>query len=83
MTPGPVSDAYHPEFSTCDNADRIVQALQEMHASISAILDGRKPLYILELLESEKLNRKIAPVQLSEKEWRILRFACERAWESI
>jgi len=80
--PGPVSDAYHPEFSTVDNADQIKQACQEMYDGVSEILDGKPPMYILDVVSSESLGRKIT-ISLTEREWRILRFACERAIESI
>lgn len=80
--PGPVSDSYDPEWSTGDNADQIREAIQKVYDKLSGILGYQKPLYILDLVQSNRLNKRI-DATLSEKEWRILRFACERAKDSI
>lgn len=80
--PGPVSDSYDPEWGTGDNADQIQEAIQKVYDKLSGILDGRPPMYILDLVRSNQLNKRINAT-LTEKEWRILRFACERAKESI
>lgn len=79
--PGPCSDSYDPEWSTVDNADRIREALLDMHKKLTSVLGDTPPIFILSLLESEFNNTMT--VMLTEKEWRILRFACERAKESI
>lgn len=79
--PGPVSDSYDAEWGTSANGDMIRQALTGMHAQVSAILEHAPPLYVLELCAAE-LPRRIHAT-LTEKEWRWLRFACERAAESI
>ena len=79
--PGPVSDSFDPEFGTGENAHRIRQQLTLMYARVSGILGGTKPLPILELVDAE-LPRPITAT-LTEKEWRLLRFALERAQESI
>ena len=82
--PGPVSDAYHPEWGTCDNQDQIAEAIQEVYDKISAFLEFEPPIHIMNLVQSElpRLDRGIDAL-LSEREWRILRFACERARDSL
>jgi len=80
--PGPVSDRYDPEWGTGDNADEIREAIQEVYDKLSVVLGQSKPLYILDLVRVHGLNKRI-DATLTEKEWRILRFACERAKESI
>lgn len=79
--PGPVSDAYDPEWGTAANAGEIAAALQEMHGRVSRILGNTQPLFILDLLRAD-LPRQI-PHSLSEKQWRIIRFALERAKDSL
>jgi hypothetical protein len=80
--PGPVSDAFDPEWSTSENAHNIRDALSKVYDKLSFVLGNRKPIYILELIDAENLNDEIAAL-LTEQEWRILRFACERAMDSI
>lgn len=79
--PGPVSDSYDPEWSTTANAAEIEDALSEVYDRISGILGGRAPLYVLDLVRSD-LPTPISAT-LSEREWRVIRFALERAQESI
>ena len=85
--PGPVSDCYHPEFSTEDNAQQIRDAIEDVHHQLTRILQvfgPAEPMYILDLVQgnSHDLEERIR-FGLSKKEVRILRFACERAKESI
>lgn len=79
--PGPVSDSYDPEWGTGDNADRIRDELRAVYVVVSGVLGDRPPLYILDLVD---MDLPIAHgVVLTEKQWRIIRFALERAGESI
>lgn len=87
--PGPVSDSYDPEFGTSANAAEISSELREMYELLSGIIErgigpGRdpKPINILQLARADHLSTKITAT-LSEQEWRLLRFALERALESI
>lgn len=79
--PGPISDDFDPEFSTRYNADMINIRLATVYHKISTILENKPPLPILELIEAELYK----PIQatLTEKDWRLLRFALERAIDSI
>lgn len=79
--PGPVSDAYDPEWGTGANAQEIHYALGSLYERVSAILDNKEPIYILDLV-NDSLPTTINAT-LTEWEWRIIRFALERANESI
>lgn len=79
--PGPVSDSYDPEFGTQHNADIINIRLATLYHKVSTILENKPPLPILELIEAELYKPIVA--NLTEKEWRLLRFALERAIDSI
>jgi len=79
--PGPTSDSYDPEWSTGHNAERIREELQNTYDAVSAQLDFVRPIYVLELVDREQgpsLTRC-----LSEKQWRLIRFALLRAKGSI
>jgi len=78
--PGPISDSYDPEWGTSDNGREIRDALNLMHRALGAII-GSEPKWILDVVRSPSGKRITAT--LSEREWRILRFACERAEETI
>lgn len=79
--PGPVSDSYDPEWGTAALGDEIREAVKQVYRKLSRIL-GEPPIYILDLVRSKTLTRKIEAT-LTEREWRLLRFACERAEESL
>lgn len=79
--PGPVSDSYDPEWGTSANGAEITEAISEVYDRVSGILGHREPLYVLKLVRSD-LPQPIAAT-LTEKEWRIIRFALERAGDSI
>ena len=80
--PGPVSDSYDAEWGTAANGDEIKDAIQAVYDKLSNILGHQPPLFILDLMQEKGLTRNIT-AGLTEKEWRILRFACERARDSI
>lgn len=79
--PGPVSDSYDPEWGTGANAHEIKDALRGVYDRLTVVLGGQPPINILELVDM-KLPRTIAAT-LTEKQWRLIRFALERAGESI
>lgn len=81
--PGPVSDSYDPEWGTSSKAGLIVDAVREQHESITEILDGAEPIYIGDLVNQRDQRTTVFQVCLTEWQLRILRFACERAGESI
>jgi len=78
--PGPVSDSYDPEWGISDTAERIRNALNGVYCRVSDII-GEVPMDIRELVRAD-LPTGI-PATLTEREWRLLRFAVHRALESI
>lgn len=79
--PGPVSDSYDPEWGTSANAAEIVDELRELYTRLSIVLGKQPPIHILTLVRSE-LSKPV-PAVMSEKDWRLIRFAVERAIDSI
>lgn len=79
--PGPMSDSYDPEWGTSSNAAEISEALDEVYHRVSGVLGGRPPQEILGLVRSD-LPQPISAT-LTEREWRLIRFALERANESL
>jgi hypothetical protein len=79
--PGPVSDSYDPEWGIRENSCEIDNALETVYDRLSGILGGKPPMYILELVRSD-LPTAI-PATLTEREWRLLRFAVERVRETL
>lgn len=78
--PGPVSDSFDAEWGTAENAEAIRVAIQVMHMELGTVI-GSPPKPILEVID-DKAGPLIA-AEFSERQWRILRFACERAAESV
>ncbi len=79
--PGPVSDSYDPEWGTSANAAEIHEALEGVYDRLTGILGGKTPMYILDLVTAD-LPLPVSAT-LTEKEWRLMRFAVERARESL
>lgn len=79
--PGPVSDSFDPEFGTGERAHEIDRELLRLYERLTDLLGGRPPMYILDLVDADLPERH--SLTLSEREWRILRFAIERARDSI
>lgn len=79
--PGPISDSYDPEWGSGSNRERIRDEITAVYMRISTLLLNNPPIYIGDLVTRE-LPEKIS-AELTEKEWRIIRFALERAGESL
>lgn len=79
--PGPVSDSYDPEFGTAERAEAIREAIEEMHKELGLII-GAPPDHILDVVRRSNPG-PLLQAELTEKQWRILRFACERAQEGL
>ncbi len=84
MMPGPVSDSFDPEWGTASNGQLIDDRLGSLYEQLTVILDGREPMYVLDLVQSDdqELDDEREAV-LTIREWRLLRFAIERARESL
>jgi hypothetical protein len=82
--PGPVSDSYDPEWGTGANRGEIEEALKDVYDGVSVTLGNKPPIYILDLVRDESKERRVMISRaLPEKEWRLIRFALERAPESL
>ncbi len=78
--PGSISDSYDPEFSTRANAHDVSDAISEIRDVIGKTLgDELKP--IVGVVQGPQ--GKLTSFRFSERERRILRFALNRALESI
>ena len=80
--PGPVSDSFDPEWTTSSNRQDIADALSVMHSALGVII-GSGPKYILDVVHTSDLDAPVIECKFTEKELRVLRFACERAKESL
>ncbi len=84
--PGPVSDSYDPEFSTAANATDIREAIIEQRDRFTTLL-GDTLLPIVDIVHDEfehtqSLNFRTR-MTFSERDLRIIRFALNRAIESV
>jgi hypothetical protein len=84
--PGPISDSYDPEFSTGANATLVREAIESQRNRITNIL-GEKLINILDIVYDDFRRTTKYPYHISmhftERELRIIRFALNRAIESI
>lgn len=80
--PGPMSDSYDPEWGTSANGEEIREAVQEMYDHLSGLIK-KPPLYVLDLVRKRDELTTEHVAGLTEWQWRILRFACERALDSL
>lgn len=79
--PGPVSDSFDPEFGTGENARDVVKAIESTKKKITRAIGSEDLKEILEIVHGR--GGRLHGVTLSEKELRIIRFAMNRAVESI
>ena len=78
--PGPVSDSYDPEFGTGFNAHNLRTAIQEIIDRATEVL-GPERKYIVDVVYGEP--GQPIETETTERDWRIIRFALERALETI
>jgi len=78
--PGPVSDSYCPEFSTSSNRQLVADAIQEQVDKITELL-GPELKYIVSVCAGPQGKGKT--IRLTEKELRVIRFALNRALETL
>ncbi len=79
--PGPVSDSYDPEFGTSSNADEVMEAVRGVRDKISAAIGSEQLRDILEVVRSD--DRTARTVKLTDRQLRVIRFAMNRALESL
>jgi hypothetical protein len=81
--PGPVSDAYDPEFSTVANADLVREAIEVQRDRITTLL-GPKLKNIIDVVNMDPSRKeKSFTLKLTERDLRVIRFALNRALETI
>ncbi|MCK9567555.1 hypothetical protein M0R72_01235 [Candidatus Pacearchaeota archaeon] len=83
--PGPVSDSYHPEFSTGERATRVREAIMKVRDRLTSIL-GDRLLNIVDVVDGNfksARSRKYMHLSFTEQELRTIRFALNRTIDSI
>lgn len=75
--PGPVSDSYDPVWGTADIAGQVRDGIRELDSKLTTLLDNLPPRYILWVIQEPNGNKMAC--DLSERELRILRYACRVA----
>ncbi len=81
--PGPVSDSYDPEFGTGELADKVMDAIQKLSQRVTDIVGSS---VVKDADEIRKVLSRPGPsftATLTEREWRIIRFALNRALKDI
>ncbi len=79
--PGPVSDGYDPEFGIGENAALVEEEVRKVRDKISSMIGSDKRLPILEVID--QVGEFGRPYTLNERTLRIIRFAMDRALESL
>jgi hypothetical protein len=79
--PGPVSDSYDPEFSTSANAQDVREAIQDIVGRRLREVLGPTLQNIVEVVHGEEGPQHT--LTFTEQELRVIRFALNRALESI
>jgi len=82
--PGPVSSSYDPEFGTGERASIVCEAVTKMRDKVSRVL-GKANAELLPIVDVCEGRNKLPKrgLILCERELRILRFALNRALESL
>jgi hypothetical protein len=83
MTPGPVSDSYDPEFGTGENADLVRTAITGVAKKLARGLPSDLRNIVELANEGPKARSKTRVFRLTESEQRVVRFALQRALESV
>ena len=75
--PGPVSDSFDPTWGTSANKGEVIDGIQDMDVILTKMLDNSPPRFILDVIREDNGPRELR--ELSERELRILRYACRVA----
>jgi len=84
--PGPISDSYDIEFGIKDNARDVKEAIINVRNKITSLISDKNLNSITEIVhrqDSKVTMSKRIVCHLSERELRIIRFAMNKALESI
>lgn len=80
--PGPISESYDPCPEDYKGREEDIRdELDTMYALVSDILGHKEPMFILDLLKSN--NGRLIARPISEKGWRLIRFALGKVIEDI
>ena len=79
--PGPVSDGYDPEFGTAANAHDVAEAVKFVRDRVSARLSNSELRNIVDVVHPD--HGAMLNLQISERNLRVMRFALNRALESL
>jgi hypothetical protein len=79
--PGPVSDSYDPEFGTGENCRLVAEQIEAVRDRIGATLRAHVK-NIVEVVQGPP-GRVFPGIHFTERELRVLRFALNRAIESM
>lgn len=79
--PGPVSDAYDPEFGTASNAETVREALLQVRHKVTRILGTEHLEDILQVARRAPCTEYTA--EISDRDLRLIRFALARAAECV
>ena len=80
--PGPISDSYDSEFGAASNADEIRDALSEVTLLIREYIIIKDLRYILDVVRGSP-GTGVREALLDQRQLRLIRFALNRAIESI
>lgn len=78
--PGPVSDSYHPEFGTCQNARDVEEAIEGLLDGIKAFI-GEELRNITEVIQEGPFGE--AKFALSKNQLRLIRFGLNKTLEYL
>jgi len=81
--PGPISDVYDPEFSTVANADLVRSAIEIQRDKVTALLGPQLPNILDVVVNMDSNEGKEFTMKLTERDLRVIRFALNRALETI
>jgi hypothetical protein len=79
--PGPMSDSYDPEFGTSDNVDAVDRALRDTAQRITDVIGSAGLRDVVALAQGGPGPSFTAT--LTEREWRLIRFALVRTAEDL
>jgi hypothetical protein len=80
--PGPVSDAYDAEFGTAATAEEVREAIAKVRHKLTTAIGSEILKDIVEVVRG-KAGARHAGIRFTERELRVMRFALDRALESI
>lgn len=86
--PGPASDSYDPEFGTGQNAADVREAVERVRDLVSSVIGDPELRNIVDVVHEPYIDtpsplKTARQMVLTENGWRVVRFALNRALESL